>query len=80
MSERCNKALAEIAEAKDDPAAIYAVLLKLEREAAGEATAVRPLGCVCPPGAEQGCFGWQCPRRGPPSGTTYWRPSSCPSP
>lgn len=25
----------------------------------------RPQGCICPPGAEQGCRGWSCPRRAP---------------
>lgn len=25
----------------------------------------RPHGCICPPGAEAGCRGWQCPRRMP---------------
>lgn len=29
-----------------------------------------PRGCVCPPGAEQTCQGWQCPRK-PLSTATY---------
>lgn len=29
------------------------------------AAAPRPHGCICPPGAEAGCRGWQCPRRMP---------------
>jgi hypothetical protein len=28
-----------------------------------------PHGCICPPGAEVGCQGRQCPRRAPPNGT-----------
>lgn len=36
----------------------------------------KPRGCVCPPGSEATCKGWDCPRRAPPAalsgGTGIW--------
>ncbi len=29
----------------------------------------KPHGCICPPGAEATCQGWQCPRRALPTGS-----------
>jgi hypothetical protein len=45
MSERCNKALAEIADAKGDAAAIYAALLRLE-QSSGEVALASMAACL----------------------------------